>query len=242
MQTTHFRHLFHLLRVQIILLICCATFTQGIAQPKQFNMVEHDIKPFYFGITLAYNQAHFQLHQSDYFLKQDSIAVVEPITQKGFDLGLLGTMRLNNRIDLRANPTLIFADKNLYYAFKEDTNTVEKKIQSVLISFPLQLKFKSDRIGNFRVYAIGGLKYDFDLASNASARKAEDMVKISKSDLGYEAGIGFEFYFPDFIFAPELKLSNGFRNILVKTPDLNYSNVIEKLKSRMIIFSIHLEG
>lgn len=119
---------------------------------------------------------------------------------------------------------------------------MDKKIESILLSFPLQIKFKSDRIGNMRVYTIAGLKYDYDLASNARLRRAEDLVKIRKSDYGYEAGAGFEFYFESFIFAPEFKISNGFGNVHVKDPNLRYSNVVEKLQSRMIVFSIHLEG
>ncbi|MEI9807519.1 MAG: hypothetical protein WDO16_06315 [Bacteroidota bacterium] len=50
-------------------------------------------------------------------------------------------------------------------------------IESVIVSFPFQLKLQSDRIGNFRVYMLGGVKGDIDLASNARAKKAEDLVR-----------------------------------------------------------------
>ena len=38
----------------------------------------------------------------------------------------------------------------------------------------------SDRIDNFRVYMFGGAKFEYDLASNSTARKAEDLVKLEK--------------------------------------------------------------
>jgi hypothetical protein len=205
-------------------------------------MEEHDAKPYYFGITLAANNSNFKLYHDQIFLKQDSIMVAEPLKTFGFNLGLLGNLRLSEFFDLRFNPQLLFASKNLYYKENYPQRETTKNIESILLSFPLQLKFKSDRIGNMRVYTIGGLKYDYDLASNARARRAEDLVKIRKSDFGYEFGAGFEFYFPSFIFSPEFKISNGFGNVHVKDEHLRYSNVVDKLQSRMIVFSIHLEG
>jgi hypothetical protein len=78
-------------------------------------------------------------------------------------------------------------------------------VESVIATLPLQLKFRSDRIGNFRVYMMGGGKLDYDLASNAQARKAEELIKIQKMDYGVEAGVGFNFYFQSFILSPELR-------------------------------------
>jgi hypothetical protein len=112
----------------------------------------------------------------------------------------------------------------------------------VIFSFPFQLKFNSDRIGNFRVYVLGGVKADIDLAANARARRAEDLVKLQKSDYGIEFGMGFNFYFQSFIFSPEVKLSNGIPNIHSRDENLKYSNVIDRIQSRMIVISIHLEG
>ena len=64
----------------------------------------------------------------------------------------------------------------------------------------------------------------------------------SRLDYGVEAGLGFNFYFPSFIFSPEIKISNGLRNIHSRDELLKYSNVLDRIQSRQIIFSIHLEG
>lgn len=241
MQKTHIRHQLYLLRVPLVLLIILWNMA-GVKAQTVMNMEEHDAKPYYFGITLAGNNSNFKLLQDEIFLKQDSIMVAEPLKTFGFNLGLLGNLRLSENFDLRLNPQLLFASKNLYYKENYPQRETTKNIESILLSFPLQVKFKSDRIGNMRVYTIGGLKYDYDLASNARARRAEDLVKIRKSDFGYEFGAGFEFYFPSFIFSPEFKISNGIGNVHVKDEHLRYSNVIDKLQSHMIVFSIHLEG
>jgi len=107
---------------------------------------------------------------------------------------------------------------------------------------PLQLKFKSDRIKNFRFYALLGGKFDYDMASNARSKRSDEFIKISPIDMGYEIGVGFEFYNPSFIFSPEIKLSQGLINQLYKDARLPLSNAIETLYTRMIVISIHLEG
>jgi hypothetical protein len=104
------------------------------------------------------------------------------------------------------------------------------------------VKFLSDRIDNFRVYMLGGVNYQYDLASNATSRKADDLVKLKPYDFSIEAGIGFQFFFPVFILSPEIKISNGIMNSHSRDPNLIYSSSIDKLRSRMIIFSLIFEG
>jgi hypothetical protein len=87
-----------------------------------------------------------------------------------------------------------------------------------------------------------GGKFEYDLTSNSTARRAEDLIKLKKYDLGVEAGIGFNFYFPVFILSPEIKISNGLMNVHSRDANLKYSSTIDKLQSRMIIFSLIFEG
>lgn len=211
------------------------------------NQPDHDVKPYYFGITLGANLASFKTHLHPRFLQDDSVMVAEPVNSGGLALGLSATARLSNRFQLRFNPQLMFMERNLFYKLKfpdpiEGTTDVTKKVESVIFSFPFQIKFQSDRIGNFRVYTLAGFKADIDLASNARAKRAEELVKIEKYDFGPEFGIGFNFFFPSFIFSPEIKISNGIRNIHGRDENLKYSSVFDKIQSRMIVFSIHLEG
>jgi hypothetical protein len=213
---------------------------------RELYMEEHDQKPFYFGITLAGNSSRFQTELHQTFRDQDSILVAEPLNSGGFGLGLLATARLSNRFEARFNPTLVFLDRAISYTLKYKDLDLgyqgEKRVESVIVSFPLQTKFRSDRIGNFRVYMLGGVKLDYDLASNARARQAEDMIKIGKVDYGIEGGMGFNFYFKSFIFSPEIKISNGLRNLHSRDANLKYSSVLDRIQGRMIVFSIHLEG
>jgi hypothetical protein len=115
-------------------------------------------------------------------------------------------------------------------------------VESILLGFPLQVKFLSDRIDNFRIYMLGGFNYQYDLASNASSRKASDLVKLKPYNLSIEAGLGCQIFFPVFILSPELKISNGIINEHSRDPNLIYSSTIDKLRSRVIVFSLIFEG
>jgi hypothetical protein len=210
------------------------------------NQSDHDALPYYFGITLGINLARFQTELHPRFLQYDSVFVAEPTNSGGFTLGLSATGRLSNRFQVRFNPQLMFIERNIFYRLKyPDFNgdtSVTKKVESVIFTFPFQLKFQSDRIGNFRVYALAGFKFDIDMASNARAKRAEELVKIKKYDYGPEFGIGFNFFFESFICSPEIKISNGLRNIHARDENLKFSNVFDRIQSRMIVFTIHLEG
>jgi hypothetical protein len=47
---------------------------------------------------------------------------------------------------------------------------------------------------------------------------------------------------PYFILSPEIKISNGLSDSHSRDPNLKFSNVIDKLKSRMIVLSLIFEG
>ena len=229
----------------LFIILSGCTYTSVSAQ-VELNQTEHDNKPYYFGITLGGNISRFHLESHPRFLMYDSVEVVEPLNGGGFALGLSATLNLTRRFEARFNPLLQFTERSIFYKLKYpdplDGTDVTKKVESVIFTFPFQIKFNSDRIGNFRVYMLGGVKADVDLAANARARRAEDLVKLEKSDYGIEIGMGFNFYFPSFILSPEIKVSNGMRNIHGRDESLKYSNVIDRIQSRMIVFSIHLEG
>jgi hypothetical protein len=217
------------------------------AQPRDLNQFDHDSKPYYFGITLGANLARFQTELHPRFLEHDSVFIAEPVNSGGFTLGLLATGRLSNRFQLRFNPQLMFLERSIFYKLKhpdpiDNATEITKKVESVTVSFPFQIKFQSDRIGNFRVYMLAGVKGEIDLASNARAKRAEDLIKINKYDYGLELGLGFNFFYESFILSPEIKISNGMSNLHSRDENLKYSNVFERIFSRMIVLCIHIEG
>ena len=221
----------------------------AVAQLRQIHLPDHDEKKYYLGIGLIYNTARFQVNQHPVFLDSDSVLVTSPENSGGFGLAGMHTYRLSPRFEIRAIfPQLMFAYKNITYNLKypdgtkDETFTMTKKVESILVGLPIHLKFRSDRIENFRVYMFGGAKFEYDLASNSRAKRAEELIKLKKIDMGIEAGIGFNFYFPVFILSPEIKISNGIINSHSRDQDLKFSSAIDKINSRMVVFSLIFEG
>jgi hypothetical protein len=231
----------------LLFLLCCLLGANCIAQDDTPNQEDHDDKNYHFGINLGYNKSHFLFTHNPKFLNaapDDTIQVVESINSAGINLAWLLNIRLSDHFDIRAHPLdLTFTEKAFLYTekYNPDGPETEKKVQSITLSFPVNIAFSSDRINNFKVYALAGGKVDYDMASNAGARKAESLIKLYKVDVSVEVGFGFHIYYPYFVLTPELKLSNGLRNMHSYDPNLRYSNVIDKIKSKMITFSLTVE-
>lgn len=241
--------MYHLHWRKIICLIgSCIALSGSFAQRNiELNLPDHDDKLYYFGIILGYNSSHYNITHHPYFLQRDTIQVVESQNSGRIHLGIMANLQLGKHLDLRCYPlNLIFSEKKFGYTQKlpnSQTNTIEKQnVESIVMSFPVQVRLKSDRINNFRVYTLAGWKYDFDLASNSGARNTENIVKVKKGDYGVEGGIGFQFFFPYFILSPEIKFSYGLSNVHSRDEGLRYSNVIDRMNSRMLLFSLHFEG
>jgi hypothetical protein len=216
---------------------------------RELYLPNHDDKKYYLGIGIIYNTSRFQMHHDPSFLQSDSVLVVNPENAGGIGLAGMHNYRISPRFEVRAIfPQLLFSYKNLTYhlkypnSSKEESAVMSKKLESILLGLPVHIKFRSDRIDNFRVYMFAGGKFEYDMASNARAKRAESLVKLKKFDYGVEAGIGFNFYFPVFILSPEIKVSNGLSNIHSRDPKMNISSTIDKLNSRMVVFSLIFEG
>jgi len=225
----------------ILLLVLLGIAGAAYAQPKIPNMPEHDSKWYYFGLTFGFNYSSFRITPTKSFAQSDTFKQVQPKWGPGFNLGIMGNLRLSRFIDARFIPALVFAEKDLSTR-QDDEKPLVRSIESIYMELPLQLKFKSDRIGNFRFYAIAGGKFDYDLAANARSRRQDEWLRVKPVDIGAEIGVGFEFFYPNFIFSPEIKLSQGFLNEHFDDPSIPLSNTIDRITTRMIVLSIHLEG
>jgi len=224
--------------VLFALLFCLPSFGQQ-------NMIKHDKKRIHFGILMGLNSSRFTVAHSANFINHNSIKSVESPNSLGFNLAIVSNLKLARHWDLRFIPGISFNEKKLRFVIQnaDQDSIVNNTIESILISAPLGIKYKSDRFNdNFRFYVLSGAKFDFDLASNSKRRKANDIMKLKPFDIAAEFAFGFEIYFPLFILKPEIKFSQGLNNVLVPNENNVYSSVIENLRSRMISFSLQFEG
>lgn len=231
----------------LLLVITCFFLSSTVqAQYKELNRPDHDLLPYYFGIYLAYNSTYLHPTKNYKFIQDDSILTAEPGASGGVALGFLATLKLNKRLEFRLNPNLVIGGAKYFtYTLNNpapgEDYTQKKTLPSSIFTFPLQLKFNSDRIDNFRVYLLLDGYVATDLMANAGNRNAEDLIKLKRNDFGIESGIGFNFYLKFVTLSPELKFTYGMANLHARDPDLKYSSVFDKLQSRMITFSLNIE-
>ncbi len=248
MQTTHAGHLFNLYGHQskrLIIFLCCLLPFLAQAQHNQgnYNYLDFQAKPYYFGITLGYNQSNYKIYHSKTFIRNDSFSRAESVTGPGFNLGIVSNLKIGEFFDLRFLPTLSFVERNLQYSqVGEKTVLRNRRIESVFVEVPFHVRYKSAPYHDFRLFVIGGVKYSFDVASDSRTRQAAGLVKIAPTDFQVEYGAGIQFFFPYFIFSPELKISQGINNILLFNNALQQSTVLEKVMSRTFTVSLHFEG
>ena len=208
------------------------------------SLPKYDKQIIHFGFMLGLNKTDFVVKRIGEFTYLDSVYVVEVRPQSGFNLGIVTNLRIGEHLDFRFVPDLAFSERDLDYSIYVNTifeSVVTKKVESTFLEFPFELKFKSNRVGNYRAYVLGGARYTIDMVSQAKVEsKDKDFVKINRNDYGYTIGAGFDFYMQLFKLALEIKMYHGVKNLLVADPKI-YSRSLNSLHSKIFLISLTFE-
>jgi len=228
-----------------LFLLCC-TIKNGQAQftaRGNYNFLDFQQKPYYFGITLGYNQSNYRVFRSEAFAGNSEFNTVQSFQGPGFNIGIVSNLKIGDYFDMRFLPTLSFAERQLNYTQANNNSLpTSTPIPSVFVEMPFHARYKSQPFNDMRLFVIGGVKYAFDVASNARARPVDNLVRVSSNDFALEAGFGVQFFLPYFIFSPEIKFSHGLGNALIFDDNLIESSIIDKITSRTFTISFHFEG
>ncbi|MGR6088561.1 MAG: type IX secretion/gliding motility protein PorT/SprT [Arcticibacter sp.] len=227
----------------MLLLLFCSTTSAWAQRDRVKNLPAYDRQRVHFGFLLGLNTTDFKIKRIPGFNSSDTLFRVESDKQSGFNIGIIANVALNELFSVRFAPDLAFSQRNLYYTFYDANQPVEvlKEIESTFLEFPFDLKLKSKRVNNYRMYVLAGVRYNIDMVSQAKVQnKDKDFVKLKRNDYGYQYGIGIDFYMERFKFGTELKMYHGFRNLLVDDPAI-YSSSIDALRSRIFQISFTFE-
>lgn len=229
---------------------------------KVLNLPAYDENPYHFGFILGINHMLFTVKTVDDVsdikwnadqspdLFGDSLYVygVTSTPTPGFSVGILANLRLAKYVDMRLIPTLSFGERHLNYNILRYRNgeplfvEIQKSITSTIIEIPLEFRYKSKRLNNFRAYVLGGAKYSLDLASQKKGKNngTTSNVKLHRNDFSLEVGAGTEFYTTYFKFGIEAKMGYGFRNLVIEEDHI-YSGSLESLHSKVFLLSFTFE-
>ena len=232
--------------VLILLLALGLSFTVSAQKIGRKNLAGFDNKTFHFGFILSGNKSDFS-----YSLVEDSaftsgLMGISNAPQSGFNLALLGSAKLGRHLSLRFVPGLSFQDRGLNYVFAQNfgVDNILKRTEAVNLDLPLLLKIRTDRLTNFAAYALVGAKFSKDMQSQESVNQQlenDDILRIESSNYSLDLGAGIDFFLPFFKFAIEVKTELGLKNVLIDDNN-DYTNPIDKLKTRSYIVSLCFEG
>ena len=167
----------------------------------------------------------------------------------GFQVSIVSDLRLGNRLSLRFLPGITFGSRTFsFYEYPANSGSPsisEQTVESNFLDFPLLLKYKSRRVNNYRPYLVGGLNMRYDMAARKDYDADGPWIRLTPMDFFAEFGFGIDIFLQYFKFSPELKVSVGFRDVLVHDPaggvNYKYANSINKLNSYVVMLCFYFE-
>ena len=126
----------------------------------------------------------------------------------GFEVGLIGDLRLHNNLSLRIEPGLSSNSKELSFThIQGGTNDNIREANSTYFRVPLLLKINTNRFNNLRPYLVGGVSYDYNFSSNQDNPddNFDGEFRTKKNNFSYEIGVGVDLYLPYFIFSASIR-------------------------------------
>jgi hypothetical protein len=228
--------------VLIVLLLSSFAFSQTkgmFSRDPLINLENFQKQKVYFGYYLGFNSFDFKI---DYNTVGPDIQVKKTT---GFNVGIVGDLKLQEYINLRFEPGLYYTKRDLNYAnFSRPIDAI-REVNSTYIHFPLLLKFSSLRTGNIRPYLVGGLSATLNLSSNSKSidDNAEQRFRVKPWTTNYELGLGVDIFSEYFIFSPSIRGLFSINDELIRDKDPNspWTGNIQSLKSRAILinFTFH---
>ena len=204
------------------------------------NLENFDKQRVYFGYFLGFNTYDFKI---DYLNTPSKD--IEVTSTTGFNVGVVADLRLQEYINLRFEPGLYYAQRNLTYSGFTRQIDANREIRSTFIDFPLLLKFSSKRVGNVRPYLVGGVSATLNLASNSKSvdDNYQQKFRLKPWTQNYELGFGVDLYLEYFKFSPSIRGVFGLNDELIRdnNPDSPWTSNIAAMKSRGVFvnFTFH---
>jgi hypothetical protein len=218
-----------------------AQFRQSIfSKDPVIHLENWQQKRVYFGFFLGLNSYDFKF---DYTTLTEDIQVKKTT---GFNVGLIGDLRLQEYINLRFEPGLYHTKRTLNYINTYSIDPI-REVKSTYIHLPLLLKFSALRTGNIRPYLVGGFSTTLNLSSNSKSSddNFNNTFRVKAWSPNYELGFGIDVFSEYFIFSPSIRGVFGLKNeIIPDDPSSGFSpwtGNIESMKTRglFINFSFH---
>ncbi|HKL90359.1 MAG TPA: porin family protein [Allomuricauda sp.] len=204
------------------------------------NLQNEDKKLLNWGYYLGFNQYDFQFEYKDDIGRD--ILVDKSI---GFNVGLIGELRINEFLDARFEPGLLYTSRTLGFPGFSTQAEAIREVRSTYIRFPLLLKASTRRIGNWKPFIVGGVYTSINLGSNEDSLddNSSGQFRMKQNVYGYELGFGIDFYTEYFKFTPSIRGVFALTDELVPDADPNspWTGNIAAMRTRGIFINFTFE-
>lgn len=221
--------------------LLCTQFSQAqiFSGERVLNNENFDMQRWSWGYFLGLNSYDFKFKYEEY--DPSPTTGKDRIVERniGFNVGLVGNLRLNNNLDLRLEPGVSFNSRG-FQVTNADPDTW-REVNATYVHIPLLLKFSTDRLNNFKPFVVGGVSTSINLSSNENNPDDNyaNQFRMTTNSYYYEIGFGIDLYLYYFKLSPSIRGVFAINDELIRDNSSNsiYTGNIEKMSSRAIFIN-----
>ena len=231
----------NLLIIFAFLLTFQASNAQLFSKEKVTNLENFDKRTLNWGYFLGLNNYDFNFDYNQNF------SDVQTEKSVGFNVGLIGDLRINDYFNIRLEPGLVVTNRTLTYepdyfqGMTFEDNDLVREVKSTYIHVPFLLKISTKRLNNFKPFIVGGVSTALNLSSNETNPddNSAGQFRTKKNMYFYELGLGIDFYLHYFKFTPSIRGVFAINDELVRDSDPNspWTGNVSSMKSRGVFIN-----
>lgn len=201
----------------------------------------YDVKKGKIGFVFGLNLADYAVTRKE--TRIDTFNAIYVKAGPGIHFGLVCTYKLHDLLDIRAIPSFALQQRTIRFEQRKSPDTTfNKTTESAMFQLPLEVKFKSERNDDFRVYLLGGTLLSYDMSSRASDNVNKDkLVRTAPFDVAACIGFGMDFYREKIKISPEIKFAQGLNNLLIREANNSFSNGLNSLRSQTLMLNLIID-
>ncbi|MEM6541298.1 MAG: porin family protein, partial [Bacteroidota bacterium] len=166
-------------------------------------------------------------------------------TTFGFNVGLIGELRINEFLDIRFEPGLLYTQRDLGFPGFTNQQDAIREVRSTYIRFPLLLKISTRRYNNIKPFIVAGGYTAINLGAKEDSLEdnSSGEFRMTSNVYGYELGFGIDIYTEYFKFTPSIRGVFALNDELVRDEDPNspWTGNIEAMRTRGIFINFTFE-
>ncbi|WP_452601811.1 type IX secretion/gliding motility protein PorT/SprT [Pontimicrobium sp. MEBiC06410] len=233
----------HILIFFTLLFVVNTSSAQLFTKEKVQNNQNMDKKLLSWGYYFGINNLDYKF---DY---NDNKGDITNVKSAGFNVGLVGDLRVNDFINIRLEPGLAITTRTLMYPENylegvPDTNDSDflREVKSTYVYVPLLLRLSTKRHNNFKPFVTFGLATSLNLSSNEKNPddNSNGEFRTKKNVMFYDIGFGIDFYLYWFKFTPSIRGVFAINDELIRDADPNspWTSNITSMKTRGVFINL----